>query len=562
VLKNDQTIILGPLPSSVPLPGPQTVTATAQSNGAPNSLQVNFSATGSCTVGGQSIDAQGVSSASVSLSATGSCTVTASQAGTDAFNAANAVSGTFQILPQGSGTLAQTISFAVLQDVQYGGTFSLSATSSANLPVTFTASGPCTASGTTTGVGLCRITASAPGNSTYSAASVTQSFTIHPAVLKVTATSFAIVYGQPLPTLAYTVTGFVNGDPASVASGVPALSTTATAGSNAGSYPITVTTGTLAATNYSFLYVGGTVTIQQVSQTITFTTAPPASAAFGASFPVAATGGASGNPVTFASAGACTNVGPVFTMISSVGTCSVIANQAGNINYAAATLTVNVAATGPFITVSPTMIDFGTVYLGSITTKNITVTNTGTAPATISDPFLSSVHGGNSNEFVAVNLCPRPLAAGKSCIFTIAFIAGPFYTPQTATLNVKDNAPGSPQTVALKAVVIAPFATFNPTKLSFGTVKHGTSSTLNVILSNPGATPLIFSGAGISVTGANATAFTQGNNCGSSLAAGAKCTIAVRFTPPSKNTFSANLTVVDNALTGSTQTVPLSGKGN
>ena len=51
---------------------------------------------------------------------------------------------------------------------------------------------------------------------------------------------------------------------------------------------------------------------------------------------MAATGGASGNAVTFTSSGACSNSGATYTMTSGTGTCSVIANQAGNCNYAAA----------------------------------------------------------------------------------------------------------------------------------------------------------------------------------------------------------------------------------
>jgi streptogramin lyase len=650
VLKNDQTIALGSLPSSVALPGPQPITATAMSNGAANGLQVSFSTTGPCSIGSQSI-ANGVSSASVVLIGTGSCTVTASQPGTSAFNSADSVSGAFTILPQGSSTMSQTISFAPLQSVQYGNTFSLSASSSAGLAVSFTASGPCTASGGTTGIGVCAITASAQGNSTYSAASVAQLFTIYPAVLKVTANNLTSVYGQPLPLLTYSYSPLVNGDPSTAVSGTPALSTTATAGSNAGGYPITVSTGSLASANYSFLYVSGTLTIQPASQSaltvigmpvtaqpynatftvgssggsgtgavtfassgaclvnastglvtmtsgtgtclvtatkaadtnyssttsaaatvsaslvaqaITFTANPLATAVYKSSFTVAATGGVSGNAVTFTSSGACSNSGAIYTMTNSTGTCSVIANQAGNTNYAAAPqVTKTVTATGPLVTVSPSTINLGTVYLGSITTKNITVTNIGTAPVTINEPLISIVQGGSSNEFVAVNLCPTPLAAGKSCTIAIGFVAGPFYTQQTATLEIMDNAPGSPQPVTLSAQVINPLASFSPTSLAFGTIKHATSSTLGVTLSNTGATPLIFTGAGISVKGANATAFVQSNNCGSSLAAGAKCTVAVKFTPATTGKFSANLTVVDNAQAGGgTQTVPLSGAGN
>ena len=268
VLKNDQSILLGPLPSSVTLASPPTVTATAMSNGVPNGLQVVFSAAGSCSIGSQAI-VSNVSSATVALNSAGSCTITASQPGSNAFNAANAVSGTFIILPNGSNTLSQTINFAPLQNVQYGASFTLSATSSAGLPVTFTASGPCTASGSISGIGVCAITAFAQGNSTYSPASLTQSFTIYPAVLRVTANNLTSVYGQPLPPLTYGYSGFVSGDMAAVVSGIPALATSATATSNVGSYPITVLTGTLATANYSFLYVSGTLTVQPAPLVIT-----------------------------------------------------------------------------------------------------------------------------------------------------------------------------------------------------------------------------------------------------------------------------------------------------
>jgi sugar lactone lactonase YvrE len=446
VLKNNQTIVLGPLPSSVIITNPPTVTATSMANGAPSGLQVLFTASGSCTIASRSI-ANNVSSATLTLMI-GSCTITASQPGTTAFNAANSVSETFMVLPQGSTTQSQTINFAPLPNVQYGSSFTPSATSSSQLPVSFTAFGPCTASGTTTGVGICKITASAPSNSTYSAASLTQSFTIEPAVLKVTANNLTSVYGQALPALTYTYSGFISPDTASVVSGAPALSTTAIPTSNAGNYPITVSTGTLATANYSFLYVNGaltvqpanqsaltltttspltfgqseilkatggstgglvtyslvagssctlsgaqltatsgtgacqvtatmagnsnynpvtsapanTVTLTKASQTINFTTNPPATAAYNSIFTVAATS-TSGGAVNFTIAGSCTNSGATFTMTSGAGSCSVIANQAGNANYAAAaqnTKSVTASLAAPVVTwLAPPAIVYG-----------------------------------------------------------------------------------------------------------------------------------------------------------------------------------------------------------
>ena len=90
--------------------------------------------------------------------------------------------------------------------------------------------------------------------------------------------------------------------------------------------------------NYSAAaQVSQSVNATPLSQTIAFTVPAPATAKSGDTFTVAATPGASGNPVVFTSSGVCTNSGATYTMINNTGTCMVIANQAGNSNYAAAT---------------------------------------------------------------------------------------------------------------------------------------------------------------------------------------------------------------------------------
>ena len=53
-----------------------------------------------------------------------------------------------------------------------------------------------------------------------------------------------------------------------------------------------------------------TVTAQKADQTITVTTHAPASAVYNTSFTVAATGGGSGNPVTFSSGGSARTPAP------------------------------------------------------------------------------------------------------------------------------------------------------------------------------------------------------------------------------------------------------------
>jgi hypothetical protein len=95
-----------------------------------------------------------------------------------------------------------------------------------------------------------------------------------------------------------------------------------------------------------------------------------------------------------------------------------------------------------------------------------------------------------------------------------------------------------------------------PSGLTFATTQlvGTTSSGLPVQLSNYGTMTLsIFS---ISTSGD----FNQTHNCGSSLPAGASCTIYVAFKPAQGGTRVGQLSVTDDA-TGSPQTTSLSGTG-
>jgi len=86
-------------------------------------------------------------------------------------------------------------------------------------------------------------------------------------------------------------------------------------------------------------------TIIPAIQTITFTTNAPASAATASNFTVAATA-SSGLPVMYTSSGQCSNVGANYGTSDNTGTCTVIANQAGDADYvAAATVTESVTVT-------------------------------------------------------------------------------------------------------------------------------------------------------------------------------------------------------------------------
>jgi WD40 repeat protein len=158
-----QTITFGALAAKTFGDADFTISATSSSG-----LQVSFAASGSCTI----------SAATVHVTGAGSCTVTASEAGDATYAAAAPVSQTFVVAKAN-----QTITFGALAGKRLGSAdFSVNATASSGLNVSFAASGNCTLSGTTvhlTGAGLCTITASQAGNTNYNAAQdVAQPFSI------------------------------------------------------------------------------------------------------------------------------------------------------------------------------------------------------------------------------------------------------------------------------------------------------------------------------------------------------------------------------------------------
>ena len=225
-------------------------------------------------------------------------------------------------------------------------------------------------------------------------------------------------------------------------------------------------------------------------------------------------------------------------------------------------LTLPVSAPGPVAKLSTTAIDFGTLYLGSIVTKTVTISNTGASAMTISDPRIAIVPGvnGNLSEFITINLCPKSLAVGKSCTMTVTFIAGPFYNTQKATLSIVDNAPGSPQMVSLTATVINPVPKFSATSLSFGSEKAGKpTASKTITVTSVGGTSLTITK--VALAGTDPGDYSETNNCIGTFNPKAYCTISVIFDPTKTGSRPATLVITDNAF-GSSQSILLSGTGD
>ena len=116
-------------------------------------------------------------------------------------------------------------------------------------------------------VGAYSITASGAAGSNYTIAFVGGTLTVARATLTITAISTNKIYGAPVPGFSATYAGFVNGDTAAVLTSPTVLTTTATAGSPVGAYPITASGAV--GSNYTIAFVGSTLTVAKAALTIT-----------------------------------------------------------------------------------------------------------------------------------------------------------------------------------------------------------------------------------------------------------------------------------------------------
>ncbi|HWY22227.1 MAG TPA: FG-GAP-like repeat-containing protein [Candidatus Acidoferrum sp.] len=218
--------------------------------------------------------------------------------------------------------------------------------------------------------------------------------------------------------------------------------------------------------------------------------------------------------------------------------------------------TVSLTGTGtaPAVALSPTSLTFATQLIGTIShAKTVTLTNTGTAALTVNSLTFS---GANPSSFSQTNGCGSSVAAGAKCSISVSFKPSTINT-LTATLNVNDNAAGSPQTVSLSGTGTE--VKLSLASINFGSVTVGTKSAVKTVtLTNVSENTV--SVTSISLTGTNASDFSETNTCGSSVQGGKSCTVSLTFTPSAKGTRTASLSVADNGG-GSPQTVSLSGTG-
>jgi len=186
-------------------------------------------------------------------------------------------------------------------------------------------------------------------------------------------------------------------------------------------------------------------------------------------------------------------------------------------------------------------------------TQSVTMTNVGKEQLDIAKIGLL---GPNSLDFHQTNDCGTSLAIGAACRIDVTF-APKDRGWRATSLTVTANTITHNESIPLFG--IATSVTLSPSSLSFGNQAVGTvSPPQTVTFTNVGNKPVSISSLGF--IGQFPQVFLQTNNCGTTVAAGASCTINVQFAPKLKRGFIENFAVKDDGG-GQMQEIPVSGTG-
>ena len=313
----------------------------------------------------------------------------------------------------------------------------------------------------------------------FTAATKTLNFTIAPATLTVQATNASADFGQDIPALTYTITGFQYDDSQSTIGGAPTETTTATKGSPVGQYPITITQGTLGTNssvqNYSFVFQNGTLTITSLGA------APQPiislqSGTYTAPQTVSITDSLAGATIHF------TTDGSAPTTSSTAYTGPITVNRSETIQAAAIAQghDLSAIASAAFVLAPPslsaTSLAFGSVVEGQASAAQpVTLTNQGKNALT---GIAVAIAGANAGDFTiqSGSTCGSSLQAGASCNLPITF--APTETgSRNASLTFSYTGIGSPESVALGGAGVGPLSiTTPPSQLVAGTTYQFTAT--------------------------------------------------------------------------------------
>jgi len=202
------------------------------------------------------------------------------------------------------------------------------------------------------------------------------------------------------------------------------------------------------------------------------------------------------------------------------------------------------------LSASPASINAGNVAVGDKATKSETVTNTGGAAVTISQANVTGT-GFSLGPFAL----PTTLNPSQSVTVTVMF-APSAAGAANGTLSMVSDASNSPLNISLSGVGMTQGQlSVAPTKLNFGNVAVGTSSSLTASLSASGGTVTVSAASSSSAEYA-----LSGMALPATVADGQSVPFTVTFTPSASGASPATLTFTSTASNSPT-TETLAGNG-
>lgn len=215
------------------------------------------------------------------------------------------------------------------------------------------------------------------------------------------------------------------------------------------------------------------------------------------------------------------------------------------------------AGVAPEISVTPTSLAFGDVIVGGSNSLVLTVQNTGSAHLTIASASIAG-----SNFFtLTIPLLPVTLAPSQSINFNLQF-APTSAGSASGSLSLVSNAQTAPTAViplSGNGLPLAPAGiSVNPASLAFVTTSMGSTSTLDLTITNTGNADLIISAANFS---GNSSFSAPGFLTPLTIGPAQSSPITVQLAPTATEILTGALTLVSNDVSSPTN-VPLSGTGS
>ena len=543
-----------------------TLTATVASTaGTPGGIVTFYN--GSTALGTGTLNGSGVATLTTTTLPVGTDSLTVGYAATGNFGTSTSAASSITI-----STATQTITFAPIASRPYGSApFAVTASSSlgSSYPVTITVqSGPAVINGgtvTVTGAGTVVLQAAQAGNTDYNPATATQSFQVTPAQLTVTANNVTRAFGAANPAFSGTVSGAVGSD-----SFGESFTTTATATSNVGSYPIVPAVTGAQLANYTVSIVNGTLTVTGAATTTTLTA--PSSSNAGASVTLTATvtsaAGMPGGTVTFLSGS--TPIGTGTLSGGGVATLSTAALPAGT-----DAVTASYAASGNFAaSASPATTIAVKGVSQTITFPAIASRVYGTAPFAVT---ATSSLGSSYPVTISVVSGPAAISGGTVTVTGVGTVllqatqaGGGNYDPATATQSFQvtpaatTTSLSAPANAALGASVTLTATVTSTAGMPAGSVSfYNGSTSLGVgTLNGSGVATLSTAALPAGTDTATATYATAGNFAGSTSSAATLTITATPVKPAGAYTLAASptsLTIAAGASGKTTLTFTPSG---